>query len=100
MDVDRVAISPEVREERYRKGLCLPCGKKGHYARSHRQNSNQERSGRTGQGRPQQTTARVVEDSEITQETETERPDKFAQFKALRLQMSDAEWDKALLDFM
>ena len=100
MDVDRVSISPEVREERYRKGLCLLCGKKGHFARSHRQNSTQERSGRPGQGRPRQTTARVVEDSEITQETETEKPDKFAQFKALRLQMSDAEWDKALLDFM
>lgn len=110
MDVDRVSISPEVREERYRKGLCLLCGKKGHFARNHRQNSTQEGSGRPNQGRfgqgrpsqgrPRQTTARVVEESEEPSKVETEKPDKFAQFRALRLQMSDAEWDKALLDFM
>lgn len=32
MDVDRVSISQEVCEEHYRKGLCLLCGQKGHFA--------------------------------------------------------------------
>ena len=65
-----------------------------------RPNQGRFGQGRPSQGRPQQTTARVIEESEELPKDKTEKPDKFAQFRALRLQMSDAEWNKALLDFM
>ena len=45
-------------------------------------------------------TTRVAEDSGTPPVIEILNPNLFAQLHALKTQMSDAQWDKALLDFL
>ena len=125
MDIDRVTIPQEVRDQRMREGLCLLCGKKGHYAREHKdrdgfqqrrgqggprpqqferrtqEGSRQQQPERQGQGRPyqQQPRARIVDINDDVPLSVAPPIDARSQIKALRLQMSDADWDKVMLDF-
>ena len=99
MDIDRITVPQEVRDQRMREGLCLLCGKKGHYARDHKKrDGNQERRGQ-GRPRPQQSRAWIVDINDDVPLPVAPPIDARSQIKALRLQMSDADWDKVMLDF-
>ena len=62
-------LSKEEREQRFKSGVCLYCGKKGHFARECRSRPNTNQTGRPCYNNPARTRA-----TEVTTEHPTEEP--------------------------